>query len=574
MEGGNRNGSEIRACQNCKNEFRIEPDDFAFYQKIQVPPPTFCPECRLQRRLAFFNLTNLYHRKCDLCGEMKISMYPPEAPYKVYCPPCWWSDKWDPLDYGRDYEFSRSFFEQLNELWHVVPLLGLSLDLMTTQLSPHNNHAGHLKNCYLLFHADQNEDCAYGFDVFYSTAVFDCSLIHTSEVCYDTMHSYKNSRCVGLRSQATENLDCYFLRDSDGCQNCFASANLRNKKYYIFNKPYLKEQYFEEIKKWDLGSWKTYQEIKRLAEEHWKTQIPRSHFDDFSVYSTGTSIWQCKNVKDSFEVAGAEDSRFLLLAYQPPIRDCYDITSWGNNMQLCYECNVVGEDVSEMRFCQEAGIGNVRADYCKLSTGGSDHFGCVSVRKKQYVILNKSYHEEEYRTLRQRIIRHMNEMPYTDKRGRVYRYGEFFPIEMSPTPYNITVAQNFFPLTKEEALHQGYAWQEPEERQYTITLPTTQLPDHIRDVPDSILNETISCQKCGRGYKIIPMELKFLRERNLPLPRECPFCRINEKFDLWVRERRFIPRACDKCGKEFTTRYTAEEASRIYCKECYLREVV
>ena len=32
---------ETKSCQNCKNDFIIEPDDFAFYDKIKVPPPTF-----------------------------------------------------------------------------------------------------------------------------------------------------------------------------------------------------------------------------------------------------------------------------------------------------------------------------------------------------------------------------------------------------------------------------------------------------------------------------------------------------------------------------------------------------
>ena len=51
---------EIKVCQNCKKDFTIEPDDFAFYEKIKVPAPTFCPECRLQRRLAFRNERALY----------------------------------------------------------------------------------------------------------------------------------------------------------------------------------------------------------------------------------------------------------------------------------------------------------------------------------------------------------------------------------------------------------------------------------------------------------------------------------------------------------------------------------
>jgi hypothetical protein len=32
---------ETKICQNCKKNFIIEPDDFGFYEKIKVPPPTF-----------------------------------------------------------------------------------------------------------------------------------------------------------------------------------------------------------------------------------------------------------------------------------------------------------------------------------------------------------------------------------------------------------------------------------------------------------------------------------------------------------------------------------------------------
>ncbi len=46
---------ETKTCQNCKKEFQIEPEDFAFYEKINVPPPTFCPECRMIRRMMFLN---------------------------------------------------------------------------------------------------------------------------------------------------------------------------------------------------------------------------------------------------------------------------------------------------------------------------------------------------------------------------------------------------------------------------------------------------------------------------------------------------------------------------------------
>ena len=73
--------NQVKACQNCKSEFHVEPDDFAFYEKINVPPPTFCPDCRRQRRLAWRNERGFYRRTCDLCAQNIIALYPADAPF-------------------------------------------------------------------------------------------------------------------------------------------------------------------------------------------------------------------------------------------------------------------------------------------------------------------------------------------------------------------------------------------------------------------------------------------------------------------------------------------------------------
>ena len=565
--------NETRTCQNCKKALIIAPEDFTFYQKIQVPAPTFCPKCRLQRRLAFHNLLNLYKRLCDLCKKDTISMYPPEAQYTVYCPPCMWSDNWDPLSYGRGYDFSRPFFEQFNELLHEAPLSGLSLDLPATLSSPYCNHAGHLKNCYLLFWADYDEDSAYGFFFVHNTSVYDSALTRSSELCYDSMHCFKDYRGVGL-NHVTESLDCFFLRNCANCKNCFGSANLRNKQYYIFNKPYTKEGYYEEIKKYDLGSYSAYQDIKKRAEEHWKSFLPKPRWDERSVNVTGNYVFESRNCQDCFEVVGAENAKYLTMVTDPPVKDCYDISGWGNNLELSYDCGVVGENSSQLRFCHDTGINALDMEYCKQIFGGSHQFGCVSAKKGEFCILNKKYSKGDFENLRAKIIQHMGDMPYTDKRGNVYRYGEFFPIELSPASYNESLAQKFFPLTKEEALAKGYRWRDEETKTYTITKQAEDLPDHIKDAPDSIVGDIIGCAACNRGFKIIPMELAFLRRMNLPLPRECPFCRIGAKFDQWVKNLRLYERICNKCGEKFETPYPAEEVSEILCKKCWQEKVV
>jgi uncharacterized protein YbaR (Trm112 family) len=390
---------------------------------------------------------------------------------------------------------------------------------------------------------------------------------------YDSMHSYRTNHCIGSRHQLSESLDCLFCRDSQNCQNCFASANLKNKKYYAWNKPLSKEEYFVEISKYDLGSYKTYKEIQRKAEEHWKSQIPKSEYNEFAVNCTGSNIFFSKNAKDCIEISNTEDGRYLFRLWGPSNKNCYDISMWGDNISLSYESCVVGEKATLVFFSRELGMNLSDAQYCCLSTGGTHHFGCVSVKKGNYYILNKPYSKEEYERLVTRIKAHMDEMPFTDARGNVYRYGEFFPPEMSPFAYNTTLAQNFFPLTKEKVMEKKYVWRDPEVKEYETTMKADDLPDHIKDIKDSILNEKIACAICGRAYKIIELELAFHRQMNVPLPRECPFCRISQKLDLWVKTNERNQRTCAECGKAMESKYTEQEELKVYCRSCYLKKI-
>ena len=113
---------QSKICQNCKKRFTIEPDDFVFYEKIKVPPPTFCPECRMQRRFAWRNERTLHRRKCGLTGKDVITCFSPNSGVTVYDRDEWWSDKWDPLEYGITYDFKVPFFEQFKKLLNTVPM--------------------------------------------------------------------------------------------------------------------------------------------------------------------------------------------------------------------------------------------------------------------------------------------------------------------------------------------------------------------------------------------------------------------------------------------------------------------
>ena len=91
-------------------------------KRYTIPPPTLCPDCRQQRRLTFRNERKLYKRKCDATGKDIVSNYSPDKPYTIYTQEYWWSDKWDAMSYGREFDFSRSAMEQMEELQKSVPV--------------------------------------------------------------------------------------------------------------------------------------------------------------------------------------------------------------------------------------------------------------------------------------------------------------------------------------------------------------------------------------------------------------------------------------------------------------------
>ena len=239
---------ETKQCQSCKKDFTIESDDFEFYEKMKVPAPTFCPECRMQRRLIWRNERTLYKRKCDAPGHTEdlISMYAPEHTFPVYDHEFWYSDKWDALDYGKDFDFTKPFFKQFEELFLTVPHVAL-FDSKSVNSSYCNIVVEH-KNCYLVSAGWGNEDSMY------SNRIANCKNTFDSYVCHRTEFGYENVYCresnllrFSLRSEGC--VDSYFLYDCVGCTDCFGCVGLRNKQYYFFNENIGKEEYDKQVKK-------------------------------------------------------------------------------------------------------------------------------------------------------------------------------------------------------------------------------------------------------------------------------------------------------------------------------------
>ena len=196
-------------------------------------------------------------------------------------------------------------------------------------------------------------------------------------------------------------------------------------------------------------------------------------------------------------------------------------------------------------------------------------FGCISAKHKQYCILNKQYTKEEYEALVPKIIEHMR------KTGE---FGEFFPASISPFGYNETVANEYFPLTREEALEKGFQWSDyeapkPQAAKTISEENMKKLPDSIDQIPDDVLNWALTCEISGKLFKIQPAELAFYRKMKLPIPRRHPDIRHADRMAL-RNPRKLWKRNCAECNEEIETTYSPERPEKVLCESCYLKAVV
>ncbi len=568
--------SETKTCQNCKGSFTIVPDDFSFYEKIKVPPPTFCPDCRRLRRLAFRNTHSLYKRKDGFSGKDIISIYSPDKELLVISRDTWWGDEWDPLDYGRDYDFSKPFFEQWKELRNAFPLQSL---LQTKSVnSDYCNVAEESKDCYLISASWKNERVSYSDAITDIKDSMDLHVVHRSEFSYDDVVC-SDSYQLFYSQDSHSCVNSYFLYDCRGCTDCFMCSNQRKKSYCMYNQQLSKDEYLNKLNEMNLGSYESIQEKKKEFEEMRLKATHRFAHIVNSTNSTGNNIERAKNCHECFDLSGGlEDCKYASWAVQA--KDVYDAGPGFGVVELVYETFDCGPGGRSVSFSN--GIhASENIEYCFDCSSSSNLFGCLGLKSKQYCIFNKQYSKEEYIKLREKIIQQMNEKPYVDKRGIFYRYGEFFPVELSPFCYNETVAQDYFPLEKDQALKNGFSWKDPEARNYQPTIKAKDLPDNIKFISDSILDEVIECEhqgkckdRCTTAFKIIPDELTFYKRFNIPLPRICYGCRHygrlakRNPMKLWHRK------CMNKdCTNEFETSYAPERKEIVFCEQCYQNEV-
>ncbi|MBP9716114.1 MAG: hypothetical protein KBD48_02920 [Candidatus Pacebacteria bacterium] len=579
---------ENRNCQNCKQNFVIEADDFSFYEKLGVPAPTWCPDCRFMRRLSSKNERFMYKRECGKCSKSIISMYAPESPMPVWCTKCHISDEWDCLEYGQDYDFNRSFFEQFKELRDRVPHRALDQNKRNGTGCEYANFCYTSKDIYLSFNVHHSENIKYSNYVFkHNKNCLDSMIIKKNEWCYELVSSGSNYNSSFL-IESEQCIDSTFLYDCVNCTNCCMSSNLRNKSFVFANQQLTKQEYEKAVGELNLGSYSGQVNAQNIFTELVSGSIHKfSHLKN-TVDTVGDFVENSKNAYHCFGLVNAENVKNIFFGVNV-MKDSQDAIFAGL-VEGCYEFTNGGGGASHVAFAFSCGGGSNNVFYSDNCKGCSDCFGCVSLNKKQYCIFNKQFTKEEYFRKIEEIKKHMDDMPYIDKIGRVYKFGEYFPTEISPFAYNETAAFTECPLSRDEVLSSGYRWKEMEKKSHSTTVTIDQIPDDIKEVNDDICSEIIACpndgnvdMQCTSAYRILPDDLAFYRKMNLPIPRYCPNCRYHSRLEL-KNPFRFYKRACmcdlqnhshvGLCEVEFETMNPPGKSFKVYCEKCYQQEVI
>ncbi|MDD5054674.1 MAG: hypothetical protein PHZ00_00210 [Candidatus Peribacteraceae bacterium] len=549
----------------CRQHFEISDTDLEFYEKVSpvfkerrelVPPPTLCPGCRMQRRFSHRNERHLYRRHCALSGRPLITIYPPDSPCTVYDKESWWGENWDPLTFGRSFSESEDFFSQFQSLRTTVPRLG-TIDT-NDEGSAYCSFCAFTKHCYLCTSCVVNENSLHCYQANDSRDCCDCYRVTGCELCYECIHCHGLNSCQHCKDCDTGS-GLLFCDDCRGCNDCIGCKNLVNKSHWINNAPSTGEQ-VEALK----TALRNHSELLRTEENfrsYARTLTTRASHLVQCENCTGDHLRNCRNTVNSYDAINLEDCSFMVPVPQGA-KDCRD-AHYCPNAELLYEC-----------------LSGVRANRCLFSLYVWDDddmlyseecfsckhcFGCVGLRHKQYCVLNKQYMKAEYEELVPRIIGHMR---------KTNEWGEFLSAHSSFFPYNLSIAQEDFPLTQHDVETRGWHWrvQTDEIPNVDHIIPAAQLPDRIDQIPDDILNWAIECDATKRPFRIIKQELDFYRQMHVPVPRFHPDERHRRRMAL-RNPRKLWKRNCGKCGKEMETTYSPERPEIVYCESCYLKEV-
>lgn len=289
------------------------------------------------------------------------------------------------------------FFTELQKLIFAQPNLPSSV--MNTENCDFCSEVYNSKNLSYCFDTYSTTDSFYMFDSFMCADSGDCDYAVESELCYESVDPFKCFNC-----NFTEY--CANSRDLDYCVRCFNSndmfgcVNLSNKSFCIFNRQLTENEYREKIVEFKkMPPEKVLTIVEELKKKFPLTQTIEA-YNDNTYY--GNYIHYDKNCYLCFDAAHDENCSYLYDSFY--CTNSLDLTYTGHN-ELTYQAL----DSSNLFNCNFA----IHSTNCQDSSylfrcfNVKNSLGCISLKNKEYCILNRQFTKEQYEQISGQILQEL-----------------------------------------------------------------------------------------------------------------------------------------------------------------------
>lgn len=302
-----------------------------------------------------------------------------------------------------------SFFDAFEKLRNQTPKVALMN--LAGQNSGYGNFTFQCIDSYYCIGSDFLSNSQYNYWGYHNKSCVDCTYCRYCEDCYECVDCQTCGNCGFLQDcESCEN--CFACYDCISLKDCFACIGLYRKQYYIYNKPYAKEEYFQKLAKLK-------QKLPSALRELFKdVKLLRPHIYIHQSHNrgvcTGDYIYFSSDSQFCFDVYRTHNSLYMNNAIN--CHECCDISFAGEaSLSNCYEI-MSGMGLENCGFCSQCWHGK-NLEYCELCFNCEYCFGCASLKGRKFCILNTLYNPQEYFKEVEKIKREMKQ----DK-----TYGEWF----------------------------------------------------------------------------------------------------------------------------------------------------
>lgn len=500
---------------------------------------------------AYFQHFWIHKRKSDYSDKQIISVFSDKCPY-----PVWHIDEWikNSNPKSTSYEKNLDFWDQIWNLFKVCPIPHNTW--LWNENCEYTDDCWNSKNCYLCHSLGYSQDIAYCFRIIRNSDSMFCVFSFDLQKCIDVIYwfdCYNTKYWIDIKRCKNS----YFLFDCEDCEDCFMCYNLRNKKYNIWNIQFSKEEYFEELKKYNFLSRNVYETLKSnfhklIIEKAWWKNLHNNN-----IYN---SIWDyldnCKNSKNCFYLDNWEDCENWFR--------CFWIKTWKNIISV-FEWEKVFNSTMVQGNCFNINYSfNITSsknlEYCANCHNCDDCFLCSWLVWKKYFILNKEYSISDYEKLKQEIINDMKTK---------WVYWEFFPAYFSPSSYNESLSWIYYPLSISKQKKYWFNVFEQDIRNNIWLKHLKDLPDDISKIDNYDFKWWYFDEVYNRTFQVTDLDISFSKKLWVPLNDRFYIRRLKENFSWMYPSYELRETKCVKSWKPIKTNLPEKFDSRILSIEEY-----